>query len=163
MKLKLALMVSLCFIVCGCTTQKTDSPKLVDIEFTVQILRDEKEYSCFGSFIDDELKLIMESPDTIKDTTIVFKDQMVCVEYLGLETKTPISDFPQNDTSLILYKIINSLGDGEGKRNDDKNYIISGKIEERDFEFMLSPSFLPISICVPELNLNLQFSDVTLK
>ncbi len=149
-------------LMCGCTAQKQVSPVIDNISFTADITYVEQNYVCDATILDSTLNLCVIEPENIKGLSLKIDKNGVTAEFKGIEHAMDVNSLPQNAVIQILFKILNDITD---KTIDvsRENCEITGNIDGNKYLFVFSPSGLPISLKIDNLDIEIKFNNVTLK
>lgn len=158
----LFLPLILLLSICGCSEKKDVTPVLNNISFTAETQYESTSFSCDASVGDDALKLVVSKPEEIKDLCFEVSKNKAEVQFSGITYNPSIDSLPQGSIIKILYNVINDVKDGKTLNRNDKNCEIIGRAGGYKYLFIFSPSGLPISLYVDELNLKIEFKNVTI-
>ena len=161
MKKILVLLLAILSL-CGCTVSKTVSPILDNILFTVNIDYAQDKYVADASIVDDTLNLVIREPEIISCLSLGFDENGLSAEFKGIKCTSEVDSLPQSAIIQVLYNVIN---DAVNKQlvYDDTNCRITGKVNEYKYEFVFSPSGLPLKIEIEDFDLLFYFSNVSLE
>ena len=103
-------------------------------------------------------------PNELSGLKFICKNGIVTAEYLGLSYTPDFEKMPSGAVVKTVYGIVNDCNSNDIKVEDDNgNYRVSGKIGERAYNLMITPSGLPVSAKVPDESYIIDFKNVTLK
>ena len=148
-------------MLCGCTQKKNTIPILNNISFIAEINYSNDKFVCESSLSDGDLKLIVKEPAEIKDLILVANKNGVAAEFLGVSYNADIISLPQRALAKLLFNILTDICNNESVTCDDGNCKITGRVDCYKYVFDFSPSGLPISLEVDELDLKIDFKNVT--
>ncbi len=149
-------------MLCGCTQIEVATPILNNISFAAEIDYGEDEYAADATFTDGTLNLVVTEPPEINGLTLKISKNAATAEFEGVSYTYDISSLPQGAVAQVLYNILNDVSNGKTANCDNQNCEISGRVEGYKYEFEFSPSGLPISLTVDELDLEIDFKNVTI-
>ncbi len=156
-----ALSIGL-LVLCGCTQKSTVAPILENISFTAEIDYGDNEFTADAKLAQDALNLVVTEPQEIKDLTLNITKNGVTAEFKGVTYTPDINSLPQGAIVQVLYRVLNDIRASQNTAVcDEENCNISGKAEGYKYDFEFSPSGLPISLAVDELDLEIDFKNVT--
>ncbi len=149
-------------LLCGCTSQKQTTVVVKNISFTADITYGEQNYIADVTTVDDALNLIVIAPEEIKGFTLNFNKNSVTAQFNGISYTPDINSLPQGAVIQILFQILN---DTVGKTIDvrNENCQIKGELDGNEYVFTFSPSGLPISLKINDINFSIEFNNVSLK
>lgn len=147
---------------CGCSKPETTRPTLNNITFTAQIDYNECRYVCNVDVSDDIFNLVILEPKEIKDLILKIDKTSLVAEFMGVKYALDINSFPQCSLIRIVYDVFNDAANKECSFKNE-NCKIVGKVSEYDYEFLFSPSGLPLSLEIKNLNLKIIFNNVIVK
>lgn len=121
----------------------------------------EQSYTCDAVLSNNALKLTLTYPEEIKDLTLLVDKNGLSAEFKGVSFESDIESIPQ---SVLPYVLFDALSDVMNKtiECDAENCKLKGTIKNYEYEFIISPSGLPISLTVDDLSLKIKFNNVTL-
>lgn len=157
------MLLPLVFVLlCGCTSQKEISPVLIEISFTTQITYCDTKYVCDASLSDDKLNLLLSEPQEICGLSLEIGKDKFIANYMGLSYEPDIDSLPSSAVAQIMFNVIN---DATSKtfNTADQNCEIFGMVDDLNYIFTFSPSGLPLSLKIDDINFTAEFSNVTLK
>lgn len=149
------------FMLCGCEKQ-TVKPILNNISFTAEIVYGDYEFIGNTEISDNDVKFIVTKPQEIKDPTFNIAENKINSEYKGLSLETDINSSQQGAVVKILYDVLNDIVAKQiCAEISEENCIINGKTDSYEYEFIFSPSGLPIELNIDDTELKIQFKNVT--
>lgn len=148
-------------LICGCSERKDISPVLNNISFTAETQYENAAFSCDVTVNDDVLKSVVSKPDEIKGLCFEVTKNKIEVQFSGITYEPSLESLPQSAVIKILYNVITDVKDSKTLNCNDKNCEISGRVDGYKYTFNFSPSGLPISLYIDELNLKIEFKNVT--
>ncbi len=147
---------------CGCAQKNIVSPVLDNISFTAEIDYGDNELTADAKLTQGALNLIVAEPQVIKDLTLNITNNGVTVEFKGVTYTPDINSLPQGAIAEVLYDVINDIGVSQNTVVCvEENCKIKGSVNGYEYEFTFSPSGLPISLSIDELDLDIEFKNVT--
>ncbi len=149
-------------MLCSCSKIETTKPILNDITFTVQIDYNNTQYICNADVTNDALNLVILEPQEIKDLTLKIDRNVLTTKFKDIEYTPDKNTLPQGTVIWILYDVFNNVAVKECSFSDE-NCKISGKVDECEYEFVFSPSGLPLSLEIDDLDLKIIFNNVIVK
>lgn len=149
-------------LMCGCAQNKTATPILNDISFSAKIDYGENEFVADITVTDDTLNLAVIEPQEINGLILNITKNGVTAEFKGISYAPDITSLPHGAVIKVLYNILNDISSGKTANCDNENCEITGKVDGYKYNFEFSPSGLPISLKVDELDLEIDFKNVTI-
>lgn len=162
--LKKLFALSIVFLMlCGCGKKNNVTPVLDNISFNAEIEYGGSEFIADVSIKQDALNLVVSEPQEIKDLTLNVTKNGITANFKGLTYAADINSLPQGAIAQILYVIINDVKVLQNKAicNED-NCEINSQANGYKYEFTFSPSGLPINLKVEQIDLDIDFKNVTL-
>lgn len=147
---------------CGCSKPETTRPTLNNITFTAQIDYNECRYVCNVDVSDDIFNLVILEPKEIKDLILKIDKTSLVAEFMGVKYAPDINSLPHGVMIRIIYDVFMDAANKECFIKD-KNCKIIGKVNEHDYKFSFSPSGLPLSFEIDDLDLKIVFNNVMVK
>lgn len=161
MKRLFVLPVVLLFV-CGCSNVETTKPMLNNITFTAQVEYDEYKYVCNVDSSNNALNLVVLEPEEIKDLILRIDETSMLAEFKGIKYTIDVNLFPQCAMLRIIYDVFTDAASKECLL-DDENCLTTGEIGGYVYELVFSPSGLPLSLSIEDLNLKMLFNNVIIK
>ncbi|MBQ8268043.1 MAG: hypothetical protein IJZ21_06655 [Clostridia bacterium] len=159
---KLFVLSFALLLLCGCADNKTVTPVLDNISFTAQIDYGDSEFVGNATLSNDTLNLTITEPQEIKDLILKLDKNGVAAEFKGVTYTPDINSLPQGAIAQVLYNILNDIAASQDTAIcGEENCVIENKINGYDYEFTFSPSGLPISLEIDDLDLEIKFKNVT--
>lgn len=150
-------------ILCGCTNKKTVTPILQNISFNAVVSYGDNDFSCNTKLTEDSLTLVLNEPKEIKGLTLCFSKNGVVAEYHGIKYERDSLTQTDAAPSQFLYGIINDIKSQNCSiQHTNENCFAEGKLQGNKYIFEFSPTGLPISLKIDELDLKIDFKNVTL-
>lgn len=150
-------LILFAFILCGCSSEKTADPIVSGIAFDADIEFNSKSYSCAVKLENSgNTEVKVTKPSNLAGLKISGKNGKFTAEYLGI--KKELNESALDSAADIILKCYDSVFEAEKK--EDNNCSASGKIGDIDYIYTYSPLGLPISLSVPDKNLNAEFYNV---
>lgn len=149
-------------LLCGCAEKKAVTPVLNNISFTAEIDYGDSEFVGNATLSDGALNLTVTEPQEIKDLILMLDKNGVTAEFKGVTYTPDINSLPQGAIAQVLYDILNDIADNKTANCDEENCEIKGSVNGYDYTFVFSPSGLPISLDVDDLDLEIKFKNVTI-
>lgn len=162
MKRVLSLGLIVLFFLCGCQEPEEVYPVTNDITFLLKIEYYNEKYTlnCKRDK-NGETTFSVLIPTELKGYRLILNGKEITAKYKGLEYTPKEESFFTYDVAATVYRIINSIDTTKKlKFKEGKNSEINSSIDKVDFCFVFSPAGLPLSIRVPEKELNCVFSAV---
>lgn len=163
MRKSLVLLNCIVLLLTLCSCKKSEvSPKVFGISFVADISYNGERYEC-ETVIEDSKKttLTVTSPEDIKGLVVTVDGDKKTAEFMGLcyspKEDNPICALAQNILD-IMSDI--SLG-GKTAELGDKNCVIKGSKNKKDYIFTFSPAGLPLSLNIPDSDIEAVFKNVT--
>lgn len=148
-------------LLCGCAEQKAVTPVLDNISFTAEIDYGDNEFAANATLAEDALNLVVTKPQEIKDLTLDITKNGVTAEFKGVTYTPEISSLPEGAIAQVLYNILNDIAGNKTANCDEENCVIKSQVNGYEYEFTFSPSGLPISLQIGDLDLEIKFKNVT--
>ena len=148
-------------LLCGCGKPKAVTPALDNISFIAEIDYGDTEFAANASIAEDTLNLVVTKPQEIKDLTLNITKNGVTAEFKGVTYTPNINSIPGGAIAQVLYDILNDIAGNKTANCDEENCEIEGSVNGYQYEFTFSPSGLPISLQIDDLDLEIEFKNVT--
>ena len=150
-------------LLCGCANTKNVTPVLNNISFTAELDYGDSEFIADAQLSQDALKLVVREPREIKDLTLNIDKNGAVAEFKGITYTPDIDSLPQGAVAQILYDVFNDISKNtKSAVCNEENCEINGRAGGYKYSFEFSPSGLPISLEIDDINLDVKFSSVTL-
>ena len=161
--LKKFLILPLLFcIICGCSQKRQVKPILNNIAFTALADYNSDKYNVDATITDGALNLIVNEPEKIKGFVLQIDKNNVKAEYKGISYDSDIDSLPQAAIARLLFNIVDDISD-KNLICSNENCEIIGEVDDIQYNFIFSPAGLPLSLNIEDINLKIEFSNVTLK
>ena len=137
---------------------------MTNISFTADIILGVNEFVCDVSLFEDSAKITVLQPREIEGLIFEYTDGSVSGNYKNAEFKPYSNKLPNSAISQQFYDIVYDI-----KRNnytaisDENNCVISEKLNNYTYVFTFSPTGLPISLEIKDLDFKAQFNNVTIE
>lgn len=148
-------------LLCGCANNKTVTPILNNISFTAEIDYGDTEFVGNATLSEGTLNLTVTEPQEIKDLILKLDKNGITAEFKGVTYTPDINSLPQGAIAQVLYDILNDIVGNKTANCDEENCEIKGRVNGYDYTFVFSPSGLPISLEIDDLDLEIKFKNVT--
>ena len=148
-------------LLCGCGKPKAVTPALDNISFIAEIDYGDTEFAANASIAENTLNLVITKPQEIKDLTLNITKNGATAEFKGVTYTPNINSIPGGAIAQVLYDILNDIAGNKTANCDEENCEIEGSINGYQYEFTFSPSGLPISLQIDDLDLEIEFKNVT--
>lgn len=160
--LKKLFVLPLAFLLlCGCGENKTVTPILNNISFIAQVDYGEDKFVANAIVADNALKLTVVQPEELKDLIVNITQNGVTSEFKGISYSPDINSLPQGAVVQILYNVLYDISSGKMAVRSNENCVITGRVDGYKYTFNFSPSGLPISLAIDNLDLDISFKNVT--
>lgn len=132
------------------------------ITFSADIVYYNENYSC-DCIIDKsgDFKVLMTSPENLKDLSFEFSGESCKIMYGGMEVPGAEHFLPTKSSVSAIRNVLKAYNGAECKK-DKGNYFINGDIDGNNFKLTVSPAGLPLSLEIPDLGFTAAFKNVTL-
>lgn len=151
--------ILICF--CGCTKAVKTKPVLNNIAFVSQIEYGKDKFVCNTEINNGVVKLVVVKPAEIKDLCLIISENGTEAELKGTRYTSGSDALPKGSVVKILYNLLQNVSENKAADCSDGNCEITGKTDDYNYSFLYSPSGLPISLEIKELNLKIEFKNVT--
>lgn len=151
------------FFLCGCGVKKSVTPVFDGISFLAEIDYGDNEFSCDTSICDDVLNLTVTEPQELKGLTLNITKSKLKYEFNGLSYDCEIQSLPNSAVIQVLYAVLNDIGDNKTVDYSQENCEIKSQTNGYDYIFEFSPSGLPISLEIDNMDFKIEFKNVTVK
>lgn len=156
---KIFVLLLLISFFCGCNQHNQVAPIVDNISFTANIDYEKQNYICEVSIVNSVLKLTVNSPRNINGLTFVVDKNVTEAKLNDISYSCNTSQLSCDNIAEIIYKILIDVTD-KTIIDKEKNCIICDSLSGNNYEFVFSPSGLPLSLNVIELDLYIKFSNV---
>ncbi len=164
MKFKLLFVVLSLMLICGCSASKPTTLILKNISFSADITYLDSKYICEVDITEETNNFRVLSPDELSGLTFCFSKDGVCAEYLGISYTQDIENMPMGSVAVILSDIISDANSKDiFDASNKENYTLIGEYDDRKYEFVFSPSGLPLALTIPDADFSVRFDNVTIK
>lgn len=162
-KIPVIFFVFLIFLIflCGCKDNEIDV-KTSNISFNCQAKYNNDTYK-FAVTVKrkDKAEVLIDSPSDVKGMKLLFNKDSVTIKYMGLTYKPNVKSFPADNMLFMLNDALKKAD--KAKRNKKSgNYCFFGKYNGEKYEFVFSPSGLPLSLKTNDGSLTMKFGNLTL-
>lgn len=159
---KIIFLPLIALVLCGCTKTKYTEPVLNNISFTASIVLNNSEFIADATLLEDELELVVNSPQEIKGLILSISKNGVNAVFNGITFAPDVNSLPNGAVIQILFEIIRDI-EGKNAVCNNENCMIQGKVNNYAYDFIFSPAGLPISLEIKDLNLKINFTNVTIQ
>lgn len=149
-------------LLCGCSNVEKGKPIVNNISFIAEIDCDDFHYVCNVDALKDSLYLAVTQPTEIQGFTLKRNKNQITVEFGDVIDTVELNRLPNNSIIRILIEIFDDVED-KSIKFDQQNGVACGNISGYKYEFVFSPSGLPLTMKVDELNFELFFNNVMIK
>ena len=152
-----------CFLLSGCKSEKTVSPIMKGIKFNLKVNYGEANYDV-SVIIDNGgcMEALVNSPDKISGMKITANKFETASEYKNLKYTHNDERITENNPIVMVHNILSDLSNKQLPLKDGENCVVEEKFSGKEYEFVFSPSGLPISFNMNSENLNIVFCDVSI-
>ncbi|MBR5472663.1 MAG: hypothetical protein IKU82_01605 [Clostridia bacterium] len=160
MKRFLVIPIVVLILCSGCSKQNTILPTLSNISFTAQINYGEQEFVCDITIDNQNLNLVVLEPWVIKGFAVNINEVSTNAEFKGVSYT---QDFNSSSQGAITNIILNVIKDAsvQDMTCDDENCVITGKVDDYVYKFTFAPSGLPIYLTIDDIDLKINFKNIT--
>lgn len=147
-------------IACNADNSRVVKPNLQSISFTADITYYNENYTAdciIGS--NGDLRVVMTSPDSLKDLSLEYSGNNCKVIYNELVIDNAESYLPETFPVKLLKDIIKSAEKAQVVQ-DDKKIIIKGNYKGNNYYLSLAPTGLPIALDLPDYGMSVAFKNV---
>lgn len=162
MKRLLLFVLSFVFLA-GCSKSGSITPIVNNISFTAKIDYNGNDFVCECDIKDSDFDLTLLEPEKINGLNYSLSNNQITEEFCGVSNSKSVDEFSDNSVIIVLYNVFSRINSGKTGVNDDGNYDVTGTADNYEFKFVFSPSGLPVTLQVYDLNLKVDFNNVTLK
>ena len=161
MKKAALVVIMFCFLFSGCKSEKTVSPITKGIKFDLKVNYGKANYDV-SVIIDNGgcMEALINSPDKISGMKITANKFETVSEYKNLKYTYNDEEFTRNNPIIMVYNILSDLSDKQLPLKEGENCVEKDEFSSKEYEFVFSPSGLPISFNMNSENLNIVFCDV---
>lgn len=161
MKKFIILPLLFCFF-CGCSQKRQVTPILNNISFTALVDYNNDKYNVDATITDGTLDLIVNEPDKIKGFVLQIDKNGIKAKYKDISYNSDINSLPQAAIARLLFNIVDDISN-KNLECSNENCEIVGRVDEKQYNFIFSPAGLPLALNIEDINLKIEFSNVTLK
>ena len=136
-------------------------PVMQGVSFTADVEYGSNNYLADANMQNDILNLVVRSPEYINGLTLEISKDGTTAKFKGISYPIDATMYNESAMTRVLYCILNDVVDKK-LIYDSENCVMDGKIDNYDYTFVFSPSGLPISLSVNDLDLYVKFSNVSL-
>lgn len=159
---KLFALPIVLLLLCGCAQKTTATLTTDNISFTAEIDYGDTEFTADVTLEQDALNLVVNEPQEIKGLILNFTKNGATAEFKDVTYTPDINTLPQGAIVQVLYDVLNDVTASQNKAVcNEENCIINGKVNYYEYEFTFSPSGLPISLEIDDIDLDIKFKNVT--
>ena len=162
MKKLIVLSVIALLICCGCSKTNTTTPILDNISFTAQINYDKQEYVCDVVITESVLNIVVSEPEQIKGLTVKVDKNGTMAEFMGISYTPDLNSLPQGAVAQVLFSVLEDAAEKSAVYVNE-NCEIDGNVNGYEYDFTFSPSGLPLSLVIEDLDLEINFNNTALK
>ena len=141
---------------------ETAKPIIENTTFVAEINYDDAQYVCDVEVLKDSLNLVVVEPDEINGLILKVDKNDFTAQYKGISYAPDFNNMPQSAVIQILYSIISDIKN-KSIEFSDENGVIEGKVNSCEYEFAFSPSGLPLTLEIDDIDLKIEFKNVVLK
>ena len=149
-------------VLCGCSKMEKATPIVENITCVAEIEYNHSKYVCNLESFNKGLNLSVVEPKEISGIKFIINNNKITTEYKGISDAPELNELPQHLIARIIFDVINEVKDNEIEF-DEFNGVINEEVEGYKYGFVFSPSGLPISLSVEDIDLEIYFKDVSLK
>lgn len=156
------VLVLFCLVLSGCNSPKTVSPVTKGIKFDLKAAYGETDYD-LSVAIDNGgcMKAVINSPAEIKGMKLNVNNFETIAEYKDLKHIYNSEEFADNNPIITVHRILSDLSDKQLPLKEGENCIVEDRFSGKEYEFIFSPSGLPISFNMNAESLSIVFHNVT--
>ncbi len=160
MKRFLCMVFAFSVLLCGCG-KKEIRPVLEGVNFKAQLLQNETQYIFSGKILKKELNICFTDPAPLGGVTAVITPNSSRLIFEEMEYKNGLmADSP----AMLFYKVLSDIMQNEKSGIfDESNCVLKGELDSVSYIFCFAPSGLPISLEIPDENIKVNFSDVSIE
>lgn len=162
MKKAALVILMFCLLFSGCKSQKTVSFVTKGIEFDLKVAYGETNYD-LSVTIDNGgcMTADVNSPEQIKGMKLKLNKFETVAEYKDLQYTYNDEEFTGNNPIIMVHSILSDLSDKQLSLKDGENCVVEDEFSGEEYEFVFSPSGLPIKFSMQSKNLSIVFYNVT--
>lgn len=161
--MKYIRILVLCFIFllfCGCSAKGEITPQIHNISFEANIRYYNEEYQCNADIDKDgNITLTFNSPENLEGLILRVVDDKTSIEYMGLTYSPKGSSQPLGNIANIVNCVFKDIGDKKLKHSG-KNIEICGKIDNKNYVMLFSPSGLPLMLNIDNSDIIVHFNNL---
>ena len=161
--MKKVICVFLIVFLCGCSGGTKFVPQIKNIKFTAMVTFFNEYYEAQTEVSNDgTIQILVTQPSEISGLKFTCFGEDVTAEYMGLKYKPDFEGMP-NGVAKTLCSVINDANESFAEFEESNgNYEMRGRVDDRAYTLLLSPSGLPISVEIPDDSYKIDFKNVTL-
>lgn len=159
---RLIVFTVILLFVCGCSKIEKATPIVENISCVAEVEYNYSNYVCNLNFLKNELVVTIMEPNEISGLVLKINQDNVATEFKGITDAPEFNDLPQYSFVRILFDVINSVKGKDIEFNED-NGVICGEIGGYKYGFVFSPSGLPQSLSIDDINLKIYFKEISLR
>ena len=159
---KIIILPLIALVLCGCTKTKHVKPVLNNILFTASITFNNSIFIADATLSEDVLELVVNEPQEIKGLILSISKNGVKAKFNDISYALDINSLPNGSAIQILFDIFKDI-EGKNAVCNNENCLIQGKVNNYLYDFIFSPVGLPILLEIKDLNLKINFTNVTIK
>ena len=148
-------------IFCGCSQTRGVTPVLDNLSFTANVKYDKSSYVCDATVTEGVLNLVVKEPREIKGFTLTVDKNGTQAKFNDAEIALDTSTMPQGAVAQVLFDVVNDANTKETTERMDGNYEIIGNVNNNNYNFVFSPTGLPISLKIENIDFEIEFQNVT--
>ena len=117
---------------------------------------------CDISIAENSLNLVVSEPEQIKGLTVNINNDEITAEFTGISYSQELTSLPHGSVALVLFNVLNDVSTRHATIGDE-NCVIIGRVDGYNYSFDFSPSGLPLFLKIDDLDLEIEFNNVTIK
>ena len=158
-----ALFIILVFL-CGCSAEKEVKISASPMSFDCLIEGQDEKYTVNVKTSEntDTIEASVTSPENLRDLKYTLQNDVFSTEYKGINTTADIKEAAEENTVILLLKVIKDTIGKPTVAKKDGNYEYSGNLDGFDYTVSVSPSGLPLGITVSPLGVTVEIKNLTL-
>ena len=158
----LAAFTAALLCLCSCGKKTTIDP--ITDGFTAQATIRYKEMDVKGQFScssDGRVTMVFSEPKSLDGVTLGWTGEQMQMQLGGMSIAVAEDSMPDGGLIRCLVQVLSNVESKKGKQ-DGADYVISGKAEDKAYTLVCdADTGLPKSLSVPDENLTVEFSQVT--
>ena len=159
---RLVVLPIILMLLCGCSPMETAKPVIENTSFVAQIDYNDSQYTCDVEVFEKSLNLTVVEPNEINGLKLKVDKNDITAEYKGISYTPDFNNMPQGAVIQILYSIIENIKNKTIEFSGE-NGAIQGEVNSCDYVFTFSPSGLPLTLEIDDIDLKIEFKNVALK